>query len=238
MTITNGGNVGIGTTTPGAPLDVQVAAGQSLQFRQDSGLVPGINVKTTGGNAGIMRLRNSVEVWPSDDGTRAGKVDVRDNTGFPTITLDGQTGNLSITGDASFRDMPGIRFGQAQTDATISPGTSVPVDTVTINAPAAGFIFVSADVDATTVSGGNQVLDFTLSKGGTFVVNSKYLIKITNGTIGVDSEVPIHLSWVIPVSNAGSIQLDTSLFYDNNGFVDKATLKRHNLTAIYLPKQY
>ena len=115
MTITNGGNVGIGTTTPGAPLDVQVAAGQSLQFRQDGGLVPGINVKTTGGNAGIMRLRNSMEVWPSDDATRAGKVDVRDNSGFPTITLDGQTGNLSLTGDASFRNMPGVSFAQSAT---------------------------------------------------------------------------------------------------------------------------
>jgi hypothetical protein len=33
-------------------------------------------------------------------------------------------------------------------------------------------------------------------------------------------------------------RMDTSLYYDNNGFVDQATLKSHNLTAIYLPKQY
>ena len=70
MTFDSGGNVGIGTTSPGAPLDVQVASGQSLQFRQDSGLVPGINVNNPGGIPGVMRLRNAMEVWPSDDASR------------------------------------------------------------------------------------------------------------------------------------------------------------------------
>lgn len=89
-------NVGIGTTAPAARLDIQVAAGQSLQFRQDSGLVPGIKVNTTGGNAGVMRFRNAIEIWPSDDASRAGKLDVRNAVGSPTITLDGQTGNVSV----------------------------------------------------------------------------------------------------------------------------------------------
>ncbi len=234
MSITNGGNVGIGTTTPGAPLDVQVAAGQSLQFRQDSGLVPGINVKTTGGLAGIMRLRNSVEVWPSDDATRAGKVDVRDTSGFPTITLDGQTG------DASFRNMPGIQYSQGPNANTrIDGGNSATVDSLTINAPASGFIFVSADVEAYTEHGGNHVFDFTLSNFGTFVVNSKSETRTNTSNLStIDGEVPIHLSWVFPV-NAGSLQLRTSLYYDNFCACGaSATLKSHNLTAIYLPKQY
>jgi hypothetical protein len=57
--------------------------------------VPGINVASSGALAGIMRLRNVMEVWPSDDATRAGKVDVRSTSGAPTITLDGQSGAIT-----------------------------------------------------------------------------------------------------------------------------------------------
>jgi hypothetical protein len=241
MSITNGGNVGIGTNSPGAPLDVQVAAGQSLQFRQDSGLVPGINVKTTGGNAGIMRFRNSIEVWPSDDGTRAGKVSVWSTAPSPTISLDGQTGNLSATGDASFRNMPGINFSQAVNSGnSINAGLSpVQIDSLTINAPAAGYIFVSAFVYALTPVSTRYLFDFTLNNGGSFVVNSKSQSIVRSDPFVSDGEVPIHLSWVIPVSNAGSLQLSTVLYYDDLGAGGgNATVRSHNLTAIYLPKQY
>ncbi|MEO8436463.1 MAG: hypothetical protein ABI596_16315 [Pyrinomonadaceae bacterium] len=239
FTILPGGSVGIGTTAPGAPLEVQVGAGQSLQFRQDSGLVPGINVKTTGGNAGVMRLRNAVEVWPSDDATRAGKVDVRNTAGSPTISLDGQTGV------ASFRNMPGVSFSQlANGGNVINPGLPpVEIDSLTVNAPAAGFIFVSAFVYATTSEHRNYLFDFTLSNEGAYLVNTK-AIRRTKYPIGDDDvsetgEVPVHLSWVIPVSNAGTFHLKTVLYYDDFGASgDRATVKSHNLTAIYLPVQY
>jgi len=87
--------VGIGTATPTAPLEIAFATGQSVQFRYEGSFVPGFNVATTGGNAGIMRYRNGLEVWPSDDATRAGKVDVRDTSGAPSIILDGQSGHIS-----------------------------------------------------------------------------------------------------------------------------------------------
>jgi len=82
---------------PYVPLEVRVAPTHTIQFRYDQ-FVPGINVKSTGGNAGILRLRNAMEIWPSDDATRAGKLDVRNTAGNVTITLNGANGNINATG--------------------------------------------------------------------------------------------------------------------------------------------
>lgn len=89
--------LGIGVVSPTVPLDVQVALNQSIQFRLDS-IVPGINVNTSGGNSGILRLRNALEIWPNDAGTKAGRLDVRNAAGAPVIILDGASGNINATG--------------------------------------------------------------------------------------------------------------------------------------------
>jgi hypothetical protein len=73
-----------------------------LQFRLDSGVVPGINLAGTGGNLGIMRVRNKIEMWPNDAGTTAASLDVRNTAGAVTISFDGSTGNASYTGNVSF----------------------------------------------------------------------------------------------------------------------------------------
>lgn len=92
-----GGAVGINTDQPLTPLDVEVAPGQRLQVRLDQ-FVPGINVSNSGANAGILRLRNAMEVWPSDDATRAGRLDVRNTAGAVTIVMNGANGSISATG--------------------------------------------------------------------------------------------------------------------------------------------
>jgi hypothetical protein len=104
LSIANNGNVGINTTTPGGFLDINTGNG-NLQVIND--LVPTINV-TGGGIPGTMRFRNTLEVFPSFDGTRVGKIDVRDTNGAPTITLSG-TGVatvkvLEITGGADIAE--------------------------------------------------------------------------------------------------------------------------------------
>ena len=97
LSIANNGNVGIGTTSPANPLDVQVAVNQTIQFRSDGGSVPGIRIKSLGGNAGIMRFRNELQIWPSDDSVRAGRLDVRGTNGSAVITLNGSSGQVSAT---------------------------------------------------------------------------------------------------------------------------------------------
>ncbi|SRR6266496_4045103 len=112
------------------------------------------------------------------------------------------------------------------------------IDSVTINAPAAGYIFVSADVHTSLPGVGlKYVLDFTLLNAGLNVVNSKSRVQSSTDAEG---EVPIHLSWVFPVGGAGSLQLSTSLYYDNFCACSHhlAGIRSHNLTAIYLPVQY
>ncbi len=104
LSIANNGNVGINTTAPGGLLDVNTGNGS---FQVISDLVPTINL-TGGGIPGTMRLRNTLEVFPSFDGTRVGKIDVRDANGAPTITLSG-TGVatvkvLEITGGADIAE--------------------------------------------------------------------------------------------------------------------------------------
>jgi hypothetical protein len=220
--------VGIGTTAPGAPLDVQVAAGQSLQFRQDSGLVPGINVKTTGGNAGIMRLRNSVEVWPSDDLTRAGRVDVRNTAGSPTVSLDGQTGNLVAN------NLPGVEF-DVPADP-FDPGTifelgvdnTSTIKTISVEVPADGFLVVFGKVYAYEFTGQPTVGDLQLFDETSNLTFERGSYRLFNQTIT--------LQGVLPVS-AGSRTL--SLKLKNTGHVDLAYLTNSgSLIAMFFPKRY
>lgn len=104
LSIANNGNIGINDATPNGLLDINTGNGN---FQVISDLVPTINL-TGGGIPGTMRLRNTLEVFPSFDGTRVGKIDVRDTNGAPTITLSG-TGVatvkvLEITGGADIAE--------------------------------------------------------------------------------------------------------------------------------------
>ena len=97
LRITSNGNVGIGMSTPTSPLTM--ALGDKIfEIRSDDNLVPGINLSGTGGNLGIMRVRNKIEMWPNDAATVAGSFDVRDITGATRISLDGGSGNAYFLG--------------------------------------------------------------------------------------------------------------------------------------------
>ncbi len=97
LTISSAGNVGIGTSAPLSPLDIAVAD-KRLQFRLDGGLVPGINLAGTGGNLGILRLRNGLEIWPNDAATSPGFMTIRNAAAATTLSFDGGTGNSWMNG--------------------------------------------------------------------------------------------------------------------------------------------
>jgi hypothetical protein len=116
------GNLGLGVTSPEGRLDLDTGNGR-IQFIQDN--VPCINV-TGGGLPGILRFRNSLEVWPSMDNLQEGKVDVRDTTGFANIVLNGSglatVKVLEVTGGADVAEPFLIK------DGYIEPGSVVVID--------------------------------------------------------------------------------------------------------------
>jgi hypothetical protein len=97
LAVSSTGHVGIGTTSPAAPLDLALGD-KRMQFRFDGGLVPSINLTGTGSNVGTMRLRNRIELFPSDDGLVAASMDVRNAAGSPTISLTGSAGDMAMAG--------------------------------------------------------------------------------------------------------------------------------------------
>ena len=119
------GSVSVGNAGQAGSLSVTTGAG-TVAIRNDSGLVPVIEA-TGGGLPGIMRLRNSLEVWPNTAGTAGGRVDVRAINGSSTIILDGESGQvtvktLNITGGSDLAEP----FHMSEAD--IGPGTVVIID--------------------------------------------------------------------------------------------------------------
>ncbi len=229
MTLDSDGDVGIGTVTPGARLDVQVAAGQSLQFRQD-GPVPGINVNTTGGLAGIMRLRNSVEIMPSDDATRAGKLDVRNTAGSPTITLDGASGNVSAKNLAAAKFTSTVRDPRNSGDfLSVSQGTFENLDSISVNVPAAGMVIITATANIsqyiTASSGGNGVaylkLEDTTGGSGVQLVEVRTRAYATVGGDTSSSQVAT-ISWAQAVG-AGARSYRSVMTNGGQGQIDVKT---------------
>jgi hypothetical protein len=145
MHISNTGNIGIGTNNPLATLDILVGGGRSFLFKND--LVPTLELASKNVNdglAGVMRLRNAIEVFPSANGQRAGKVDVRNKQGNPTIILDGDNGFISAANFPNYN----------QKISGYYPLNFIPVGIVnstmtdiTVEFPGPGFAFIEAGVN-------------------------------------------------------------------------------------------
>jgi len=125
----DGGDVGIGTT-PEAELDIALGP-KRVQFRADPDFdhYPEINVTGTGNAVGTLRVRNKIELWPSDDATRGGGLDVRDSSGAIRIVLDAEAGRtttpvLEITGGSDLSE----QFDIATEKQEVKAGTVVCID--------------------------------------------------------------------------------------------------------------
>jgi hypothetical protein len=83
-----------GTQTIGGSLIVNPSlASGTVTLRSDAGLPL---LQMTGGTVpGVLRLRNSLEIWPATGGTAAGRLDVRHSNGVPNITLNGANGTIT-----------------------------------------------------------------------------------------------------------------------------------------------
>ncbi len=236
-----GGNVGIGIDTAREKLEVVVAPTQSFQFRQD-GFVPGINVVSEGGNAGIMRLRNAIEVWPSDNAARAGSLDVRNTSGNATITLNGGTGN------ATYNNQPAIKTVESTigTTSVISNDSQTIIEEAEVTIPGNGFLHItchaSVYLNAPANSFSSAFLELKETTGTEILIDEAYIDffgSLAPGSINKTSVV--NISHTIPVT-AGVRRFKVRVRHSGSGYMliydrsGASPLIRSGITLMYFPR--
>lgn len=238
-----GGRVGIGTGAPATPLEVAVAPSQSLQLRLD-GFVPGVNVATSGGNAGIMRLRNAVEVWPSDDGTRAGRVDIRNTAGNATIALNGATGAISSANFPASKSSQTFRNPRSLSAAvTVPPGQFRTFETISVSPPGPGNLIITATAnvmlpDPSDVVASTAWLKIEETTGGpvTLLTEAAHLTNTRSNPSGIETGSVITLVWTVPVSGPGTRSFQTVVTCAADGLNPGTTyVYTTTLTVVYMP---
>lgn len=168
MAIDAQGEVGIGTANPTAPLDVSLGS-KLFQLRLDGGLVPGFNLTGTGGNLGILRIRNKIEMFPNDAGTAAASIDLRSATGTVNINLDGSAGHIDANG--------AVRVDGANTNVGTTAG-----GVLRFGGGNSGEIIASK-----RNAGGNQFgLDF-------YTGHTTRMVVANNGNVGIGTTSPAAL---------------------------------------------
>ena len=234
-----------GANTFSSPLTVATTAGQ-LTLQGESGVAVGI-AATGGPNAGHMRFRNALEIFPASDASAPGILDVRDTNGFATITLRGDTGSLSATnistvgnatigGNLSANNTPGVNYTQVSylSESISFPGNSTVNIASEGNAKVApGFFLISASVTGLGV--GNLVeLDLLDVSGTPTVLTSCSTETDVSGT--KSGAFSLSLNWVVPISAANGYQnfgIRVKSFGGNSGGV----INGHNLSVLYVPRQ-
>lgn len=234
------GNLGVGNAAPDTPLNINVGSNNLVQFRLDQ-FIPGININNTGGSAGILRLRNALEIWPSDNAARPGKLDVRNTSGNATVVLDGASGNISAN------NLPGIAYTQTFRDPrgfgwiTVNNGF-VTVDTLSVNVPAAGALLVTATVNVNmnsqspSISNGGYFKLEDTSSGNAALLTEVYMK--SQGDLNpyiVGNAQVVTISWVVPVSGVGIKSFKTTI---TNPGQQPILFWSSSLNALYVPKTY
>lgn len=239
--VVGGGDVGIGTEAPGGRLEVVVAPTQSFQFRQD-GFVPGINVVSQGGNAGIMRLRNAMEIWPSDNAARAGKLDVRNTSGNATISFDGATGN------ATYNNQPAIKTVESSIGNTpqIANNSVTLIEEALVNIPGDGFLHITcqAPVFVYTTAGNSSdaFLELKETTGIETLIDENFVVVSSEPPTGpIAQHSVITLSHSIPVT-AGLRKFKVRVRHSGAGYMlvndrsGNSPLVRTSITLMYFPR--
>lgn len=234
------GNLGVGGAAPDTPLNINVGSNNLVQFRLDQ-FIPGVNINNTGGSAGILRLRNALEIWPSDNAARPGKLDVRNTSGNATVVLDGASGNISAN------NLPGIAYTQTFRDPR-NPSTAIPVstgfvtvDTLSVNVPAAGALLVTATVNISAnafISGSGEIPQGYFKLDDTSSGNAVQLTEVrvnSQGALVVGTIQIATISWVVPVSGPGVRSFKTTI---TNPGSQTFFYWTSSLNALYVPKTY
>jgi hypothetical protein len=250
-----GGNVGIGSTTnPTARLGV-IGSGVGIY---GEGATRGVWGFSDGGNGVKGESPNGYGVrGDSTNGnglvgfTTNGSAVYGDNNNSNTTGYAGLfNGRVNVSGNLDANNLPGVKsIGCSQVTGlfvcdNLSAQESKDFDKITVNVPAAGFLFITASIVFNTYgSDFSGIAQFNLFKcdseacgGGDYLVRPSRGNTIEDFVLAPHGATSISYSWVLQVDAAGPVTLKT------NGTNDNATLpiaySYHNLSAIYLPKQY
>lgn len=235
------GKVGIGTVTPAAPLDINLGSGIGFKVYSDLG-----QTGITSYDSGIIRLRDSLEVWPSSNWSRPAKLTIRNSIdGSPAILLDGSNGKIfsynmpAVKSVQTFSSRRGN--GGAARVSMAAAQSQRDVDTISVSIPSDGYLQITATLDCdvyasetykdaplyfkldeTTDAQANvQLVEQTLKVHGEIGIPGVYMIQ-TTGTIT--------LNWTLPTS-AGTRSFKTSAYAPEGN----AGYHSHTLSVMYLP---
>ena len=232
MVVAGNGNVGIGTINPQSLFEINVGGGRSLRFRND--LVPALEISSSNSNdalAGIMRFRNALEIMPSSDGTRAGKLDIRNEAGNATIVLNGSDGTISMLNAPAF----GIKTNSLELDLASGTDFNSVICQMTIQVPAKGIVYLEAHTD----------MEFIYNPANIYPLNTELKLDEYNeqgNYLGTLKKLPFNaISNYIYPSIYGSVSFNDAgarvikfILY-KNGNSHKAKGTNHTIKAWYFP---
>lgn len=111
------------------------------------------------------------------------------------------------------------------------------IDLITVDAPAAGYLFVTASVNYQSASNPNvNFRVINVNTGNTVVAYAVDRQALFTPPGSIDAQSTVNISCVVPVPGPGGITLRTDLF--NNDFNGSIGYYDHNLIALYVPKRY
>lgn len=235
LTVDTDGDVGIGTTSPSAKLEIQTDAQKSLKFRQD-GVAIGIEgVSNQAGDiyAGYLRLRSNVEVWPPVDGSHASSLDIRNAAGNPTVSFDGSNGKIAAANLPAAKLAKTVRDPRtAADDLVVNTNSAVDLDNISVNIPSDGMLIIRATANVNLIAKAGTVGEcfytlYEMTSGSPVKLTEMHAQVSRESAGGVDTfqgGSPT-LTWTLPCS-AGTRSFRTSLntTINSSAFIDTTTL--------------
>jgi len=220
MVIDSSGNVGIGTSSPGMPLDVTKAGGGNFvaRFQNTTSATPyGVTIRdasSTTNNYPLFQVANSAgsaEYFRVNSGT--GIVTMPYQPAFLVRASSSFTGDGSVGGDELF----------GYTNALVNVGSHFNTTTKTFTAPVNGNYAVNWWASAATVNDNARYIRLRLNKNGSVYLNPHNTISDeTNNAdynlVGGSAIVPLSSGDTINVTWGSSIASSEITFYQDMCF--------------------
>jgi hypothetical protein len=251
MTLDTDGDVGIGTSTPAGRFDV---TGTDPRFALRNTNDPGGGYLQQTFNALQLGLYNpGASAWgvvPAS-GSRAlfgvdstGRVGSLTNTGpspaFRNL-LDNGSGNATIQGNLSARNMPAMKFVRSDTPGSLESDSTTLIENISVNIPADGYLKITAQCHAQLTAYNFQIARATLelketTNGEVVVRDAVYSIRPGDATAIQTWQGVMTLEYNIPVS-AGVRSYKLRLVFSDDGGIslNSVSYSGSEVSVLYVP---